>query len=371
MTQSYLDYNATSPLRPVARIAMLAAMDAGPLNASAIHGFGRLGRKNIEDARAKIGALLGVSPAQIVFNSGATEGNNTLIKYFEKMYADEKILLSAIEHPSVQDCAANEEIIPVDRDGVLKYDWLEHRLRNGPKVCLISVMIVNNESGVIQDIPALAALAHRYGALLHTDATQAVGRIPLSMAALGADFVTLSSHKLGGPQGVGALVMNNCGVTPVLLQGGGQEKSARAGTENVAGIVGFGAAAQDALENLNSYSRLTDWRDQMEAELLRISPEIILHARSAPRIGNTTFFSFPPKDSQSLLMAFDLEGIALSNGSACSSGTVKPSAVLMAMGFSEKHAMSALRVSTGWATTEGDITAFVNAWAKIYKRIKT
>jgi cysteine desulfurase len=246
---------------------------------------------------------------------------------------------------------------------------MEKLLQSSPKTSLVSVMAVNNESGVIQDIAAIAALAHRHGALFHTDATQAAGRIPLDMAGMGIDFLTLSSHKIGGPQGVGALVMGSCGVTPVLLHGGGQEKSVRAGTENVAGIAGFGAAAQESLEYLNHYQALGTWRDKLETAIASISPHIVFHSKGVSRVANTSFFSLPSQNSQSLLIAFDLEGIAISNGSACSSGSVKPSYVLKAMGKSDQEASGALRVSLGWATKEADIYAFLKAWEKIYKRV--
>jgi cysteine desulfurase len=369
MTQFYLDYNATAPLRSAARREMEAALSLGPLNASSIHGFGREGRKLVETARNQVAGLVGATPSQVIFNSGATEGNNTVIRYFETLYPQESILVSTIEHPSVLEASKNLKLIPVDEHGLVKLQELEKLLQSSPKTSLVSVMAVNNESGVIQDIAAIAALAHRHSALFHTDATQAAGRIPLDMAGMGIDFLTLSSHKIGGPQGVGALAMGSCGVTPVLLHGGGQEKSARAGTENVAGIAGFGAAAQESLEYLNHYQALGTWRDRLETAIASISPNIVFHSKGVSRVANTSFFSLPSQNSQSLLIAFDLEGIAISNGSACSSGSVKPSYVLKAMGKSDRESSSALRVSLGWATKEADIDAFLKAWEKIYKRV--
>lgn len=369
MTQFYLDYNATAPLRPAARREMEAVLGLGPLNASAIHGFGREGRKRVETARSHIAKLVGAAPSQVIFNSGATEGNNTVIRYFESQYNQDSILVSSIEHPSVLEASKNLKLIPVDENGLIRFDALENLLKQTPKTSLVSVMIANNESGVIQDIAAISALAHCYGALFHTDATQAAGRIVLDMDAMGIDFLTLSSHKIGGPQGVGALVMGSCGITPVLLHGGGQEKSARAGTENVAGIAGFGAAAQESLEYLNHYQALGTWRDRLETEIASISPNVVFHGKGVPRVANTSFFSLPSQDSQSLLIAFDLEGIAISNGSACSSGSVKASSVLKAMGKSNQEASGALRVSLGWDTKEADIDAFLKAWEKIYKRV--
>jgi cysteine desulfurase len=371
MTQFYLDYNASAPLRPLAREAVLTVLSqTGALNASALHTHGRAGRKIIETAREALANLVGTQSTQIIFNSGATEGNNTIIRFFEQHYPDESILVGATEHPSILETSKKLEYIPVNADGLVNMRALEARLQQSPKISLVSIMAVNNESGVIQNIGEISALAHRYGALFHTDAVQAAGRIPINMQETGIDFLTLSSHKIGGPQGVGALALGSCGITPVLFMGGGQEKSARAGTENVAGIAGFGAAARESLEHLTHYQALSGWRDDMEASLLAISPDIIIHGQNAPRVANTTFFSLSDKDSQSLLIAFDLEGIALSNGSACSSGTVKPSHVLLAMGTDKKRAAGALRISTGWATKKEDINAFLNAWEKIYNRIR-
>ncbi len=362
----YLDYNASAPLLPQARAAIIEAIDAqnGAYNASAVHYFGREGRKIVEHARMHISALTGTPASQIIFNSGATEGNNTILSHF----SNEKILITATEHPSVLD-APNAIKIPVDTNGLVNLAALEDLLQKH-KPALVSCMLVNNESGIIQDVAKISALAHKYGALFHSDATQAAGRMPINMQENGIDFLTLSAHKIGGPQGAGALALGLCGQTPTLLFGGGQEKSARAGTENVAGIAGFGAAAKAALENMETYKNLAILRDKLEKQIKKISPEIIIHSEDAPRAANTTFFSLPGQDSQSMLMALDLEGIAVSNGSACSSGTVKPSHVLIAMGMDEKSASSALRISTGWDTKESDIEAFLIAWQKIYNRIK-
>lgn len=336
--------------------------DHSALNASAVHAEGREGRKIVERARMQVAELLGMPPAQIIFNSGATEGNNTVLNHFK----DEKILISATEHPSVLEMP-NAIQIPVDKNGLLNLDVLEDFLKKH-KPALTSCMLVNNESGVIQDVSKISDLAHSHNCLFHSDATQAAGRIEINPT--GIDFLTLSAHKIGGPQGIGALALGLCGQTPTLLFGGGQEKSARAGTENVAGIAGFGAAAQAAKENLIEYQKLTALRDELESKIKQISPDITVHGQDVSRVPNTSFFSLPGQNSQSLLMAFDLEGIAVSNGSACSSGTVKASHVLMAMYDDPKIASSGLRISMGWATKESDIAAFLTAWEKIYKRIK-
>lgn len=367
----YLDYNATAPIRPTALEAINNVIKQ-PLNASSVHSYGREGRKVVESAREHVARLINTDSNQVLINSGATEGNNTVIQYFSHKYPDEMILVSATEHPSIlemQDILPNVKVIPVDNQGLIELSALE-TLLNDHKACLVSCMVVNNESGVIQHVAEISALTHKHGALLHCDATQAAGRIMMDMQALGIDFLTLSSHKIGGPQGVGALALGMCGITPTLLYGGGQEKSARAGTENVAGIAGFGEAAREALEYMNHYQALGQWRDKLESGLKSISPEIVIHSEGAKRVPNTSFFSLPGTDSQTLLMAFDLEGIAVSNGSACSSGTVKSSTVLKAMGLDEKISASGLRISMGWATKEEDIDAFLGAWEKIYKRLK-
>jgi cysteine desulfurase len=362
-TRLYLDYNATAPLRPEAA-ALISEIGAQPHNASAVHAFGRAGRKYIEAAREQIATLCGAPPTQVIFNSGATEGNNTVLAHFK----NERILISSIEHPCVLEAAKentqNCERIPVTQDGVIDLAALETLLKK-EKTALVSVMAVNNETGVIQPTAKISALAHKYGALYHCDGVQAAGRIPLSMTAMGIDFLTLSAHKIGGPQGVGALVLGLCGITPTLLHGGGQEKRARAGTENVAGIAAFGLAATLA-QNTN----LTQWRDHLETELLKITPQTLIHGKNAPRVGNTSLFSLPGLSSETLLMAFDLEGIALSNGSACSSGRIEPSHVLTAMGASNKIASAALRVSMGWATQEKDIEHVLAVWSNITHRLK-
>jgi len=368
----YLDYNASAPIRPCAKAAMEEALnqDGAALNASSVHRFGREGRKRIEAARESVAALLGAPPAQVIFNSGATEGNNTVIQHFSHAYPQKRILVSAIEHPSVLQAAPNLERIPARSDGTIDPQALETMMASGGEVALVSVMAVNNETGAIQDVSQLSEIAHKYGAFFHSDAVQAAGRIPLSLTELGIDFLTLSSHKIGGPQGVGALVLGLCGETPKLVFGGGQEKSARAGTENVCGIAGFGAAAKESLERMNHYQALATWRDRLERELLEATPDVIIHAKKIKRVANTSFFSVPGLSSETLLMALDLEGVAVSNGSACSSGRVEPSHVLKAMGCDDKTAAAALRVSLGWATKESDIEGFLAVWKTVTARIK-
>ncbi len=376
-TPIYLDYNASAPLHPNAWEVMrplLNPAENGAHNASAIHHFGREGQKVVETARRQIAALINIPSNQVIFNSGATEGNNTVLKHFAQTYPNERIIISSIEHPSIADALPdfpNLEIIPSTRDGLICVESLENLLKEDKKTSLVSCMHVNNETGSIQDVSDISKKAHKYGALFHCDATQSVGRIPVNMGEHGIDFLTLSSHKIGGPQGVGVLALGLCGQTPTLLFGGGQEKYARAGTHNVAGVAGFGAAAKAATENLNTYQKtLAPLRNKLETGLKDISSGIIIHGKDTPRVSNTCFFSLPGTKSQNLMMALDLEGIAVSNGSACSSGTVKASKILLAMGQNEEVANSALRISMGWATKDSDIDSFLSAWQKIIQRIQ-
>ena len=363
----YLDYNATTPIRPEVIAIMTEAM-ACAHNASSIHSFGREARKYVEDARDEIAKLTGTPSAQIIFNSGATEGNNTVLKYFERTYPGEQILVSAIEHPSVLEAVPSAQRIPMTRAGTVDLNALETRLKD-KKTSLVSVMLVNNETGVIQPIKEISALTHKHGALLHCDGVQAAGRIEINIAEMGIDFLTLSAHKLGGPQGVGALCLGLCGTTPVLLHGGGQEKSARAGTENVSGIAGFGKACALAHENLPTYAKdMEAFLSPLQNELSKIS-SLTIFGKDANRVPNTCLFTLPGIASETLLMALDLEGIAVSNGSACSSGKVEPSHVLKAMGASESEASSAIRISIGWDTNPEDIEAFIAAFTKIHTRI--
>lgn len=367
----YLDYNATTPVKPGVTNIMSEIM-ALPYNASAVHSFGREGRRLVEQARSHIGALTGAPDTQVIFNSGATEGNNTVLQHFAK----ERVLVSALEHPSVLDVLPKAERIPATPAGTVDLNELEHLLKQTPRAGLVSAMLVNNETGVIQPIEDIANLAHKHGALLHCDGVQAAGRIPLDIQAMGIDFLTLSAHKLGGPQGTGALVLGLCGITPTLIHGGGQEKKARAGTENVAAIAGFGEAAISAHRNLDTYTQtLAPLQTMLEKKLSDIminneSP-VVIHGQKSPRVVNTTLFSLPGLKSETALMALDLEGIAVSNGAACSSGTVQASHVLNAMRCGPEIANSALRISTGWNTQKQDINVFLEKIVQIYVRIRT
>lgn len=379
MRRVYLDYNATSPVSADICDSMADIMRY-PRNASAVHAMGREGRKHVEHARRQVATLVGAPPAQVIFNSGATEGDNTVLQHFARSYPSERILVSSIEHPAVlealDDTNVAPEHIPVRANGVVNVDALAQMLSNGGKISLVSVMMVNNETGVIQPIADIAALAHKHGALFHCDAVQGAGRIPIDITALSVDFMSISAHKLGGPQGVGALAFGSCGVTPILLHGGGQEKKARAGTENVAGIVGFGMASEIAHNRVTdgSYTaHLAPLRDYLERALSDMASvhkkTIIIHGADAPRVANTVLFTIEGMTSESTLMALDLDGIAVSNGSACSSGTVQPSHVLTAMGASPEIATGAIRVSMGMRTTQAELEAFITALTKVVGRV--
>ncbi|MEX2201321.1 MAG: cysteine desulfurase family protein [Dongiaceae bacterium] len=359
----YLDYNATVPLRPQARAALIAALDIVG-NASSIHRFGRLARRSIEDAREQIAALLKVMPRQIVFTAGATEANNGALRATGRR----RILAGATEHPSVLAASPAIETIPVDRAGVVDLAELSTMLATNDEPALVSIMLANNETGTIQPVAEAAAIAHAAGALLHCDAVQAVGRIPLDFQALGADLMSVSSHKMGGPTGAGALIVRDGLALEPLLRGGGQELSRRAGTENVAAIAGFGAAAAAASAELaDEQRRLTALRDGLESELRAIAPVQIFGA-DADRLPNTSCFGLAGLASDVQVIALDLTGIAVSAGAACSSGKVSGSPVLAAMGVEAVAAKAAIRVSLGWQNTTADVERFLDAWRTLARR---
>lgn len=365
MRRIYLDYNATAPIRPEVISAVSDAM-AHVGNASSIHGEGRAARKLVEDARAQIASLAGVRSAQVIFNSGATEGNNTILSG----YQNKNVLVGASEHPSIIEAAPNAKKIPLQKSGLIDVKKFEELLES-EKPALVAIQLVNSETGVIQPIADLAARAKSKGALVLCDAVQAAGRMHLDFISLGVDYLTLSAHKFGGPQGIGALIFREGLQMPKYLRGGGQEKRQRAGTENVAAISGFGVAAQLAQDGLAQYRKHAGaLQSKLESALRQIANDIIITGESAPRVPNTTNILLPGVTSETQVMAMDLEGIAISSGSACSSGSIKPSHVLMAMGFDETASKSALRFSTGWATTDAEIDAALAAYETMVKRLK-
>lgn len=365
----YFDWNATAPLRPEARAAMLAALDA-PQNASSVHAEGRTARGIVEEARRKVAALAGAEPSNVIFTSGATEANMlALTPALGGVPRRERLFVSAIEHPSVRSggrfAADAIEEVSVTATGVIDLDALKQTLTRFEHP-LVSVMLANNETGVVQPIRAVAELVHAAGGILHVDAVQGAGRMPVDMAALGADLLSLSSHKIGGPQGAGALIRRT-GLSPEpLIKGGGQERGFRAGTENVAAIAGFGAAAEAAANSLTTEpARVAALRDRLESELRSTTPDLVIFAAGIGRLPNTSLVAVPGTKAETALIAFDLKGIALSSGSACSSGKVQPSHVLAAMGVEPALARAALRISLGWETIETDLDLCLNAWKQV------
>jgi cysteine desulfurase len=367
----YLDWNATTPLRPEVRASMAAAWELAG-NPSSVHAEGRQARRLVEDARASIAGAVGALPRNVVFASGGTEANALALTPGLRLASGaqvERLLVSAIEHASVLSGgrfpAGAIGSIGVTRSGLLDLDHLRALLASGPPA-LVSVMLANNETGAVQPVADAGEIAHAAGGLLHVDAIQALGKMPFNINALGADLVTLSAHKIGGPKGVGALVLADglLGLEP-LLRGGGQELGRRAGTENVAGIAGFGAAVKAAMAALEDDARrLESLRNRLESGL-RQTPDVIVFSDEVPRLPNTTLFTVPGLKAETAVIGFDLAGIAVSSGSACSSGKVQPSHVLEAMGFGPELAQGAVRLSLGWSTSEADVNRCLEAWLKL------
>lgn len=380
LNRVYLDWNATAPLNSAARDAMFTALEL-PGNASSVHSEGRSARAAIDKARRQVAAFVGAEAQHIIFTSGATEAANWVLTPEFKMGRSAlsigHLYVSAIEHPAIREGGrfGLEQIteVPVTSSGVVDLEALKallalHDLQSG--LPMVSVMLANNETGVIQPVADISRLVHAAGGLLIVDAVQAVGRIEVDISALDADFIILSSHKIGGPKGVGALVTRGEVMMPrPLVRGGGQEKGHRSGTENFPGIVGFGAAAEAAKHALDETSaKLRALRDRLEAGMRLHAPDVIIHGREAERICNTSFFTLPGLKSETGQIAFDLEGIALSAGSACSSGKVGQSQVLVAMG--QDPSMGALRISLGPQTDEDAIDRALNAFQRIAARRK-
>jgi cysteine desulfurase len=368
----YLDWNATTPLRHEAREAMAAAWDLGG-NPSSVHAEGRQARGLVEQARATISAAVGALPRNVVFTSGGTEANALALTPGLRRgsgFPVKRLLVSAIEHASVlaggRFPAEAVGRVGVTISGLLDLDRLRAMLDGGPPA-LVSVMLANNETGAVQPVAEAADIVHAAGGLLHVDAIQAFGKIPCDINAMNADLVTLSAHKIGGPKGGGALVLAEGVQTPEpLLRGGGQEQGRRAGTENVAGIAGFGAAAKATMAALeNDAMRLKDLQNRLETGLRRQTPGLIVFADGVARLPNTTLFTVPGLKAETAVIGFDLEGIAVSSGSACSSGKVQPSHVLEAMGFGPEVAEGAVRLSLGWSTTDADVDRCILAWRKL------
>jgi cysteine desulfurase len=368
MSAIYLDYNASGLVRPeVLEIMTRALADNG--NPSAVHAAGRRARARVETARAQVGELVGADPTAVVFNSGGTEANAQGIA--SALAAGcERLIVSATEHPCVAEAAANAgapvEVLPVDANGVVDLAWLEQTL-GLPGRAVVAIHHANNESGVIQPVVEAAALVHAAGGWLHVDAIQSAGKIPVDMRVLDADSLTLSAHKLGGPQGVGALILKE-GVSGVrILHGAGQERGLRAGTENVPGIAGFGVAADCAARDLETMASHVGWRDSAEARVEAAGATVI--GGDVARLPNTLFMAVESWDSPQQLITLDLAGVMVSAGSACSSGKVKPSKTISAMGLNAL-ATGGVRVSGGWGTNESDWSRFADAWIAAYTKHK-
>jgi cysteine desulfurase len=381
MTRSrvYLDWNATSPLLPAARDAFVEALDSFG-NPSSVHAEGRAARALVEEARARVASLAGVAPAGVTFTSGGTEAANlaltpSLTSPGEAPF--DLLFVSAVEHACVLDghrfAPELVRIVPVTTEGVIDLEALEAMLiAADPARVMLALQAANNETGAIQPVREAASLVHARGGVVVCDAVQAAGRIDIGAEALQADAIILSAHKIGGAKGVGALALraSNANIGMRLVRGGGQERNLRAGTENVAGIAAFGVAAEWTMrEQATEMSRLAALRDGLERRLMRALPDLMIFSADSPRLANTSAFALPEAAATTLLIGLDLEGFAVSSGSACSSGKVKASHVLAAMGIAPDIASGAIRVSLGRDTNEANIIAFADAFVRVASRI--
>lgn len=363
MTQRiYLDYNATTPLKACVVQAMQAVFGITG-NASSVHTEGRAARKHIETARQHIATLANTPAKELVFTSGATEANNAIVQGVPCA----AWLVESTAHASLIDQPHhNKHILPVQKNGLVDLSALEQLLQTLPQPCLVSVLAVNNETGVIQPISDIAQIVHAHGGLLYVDSVQALGKIVVDMQAWAADYMVLSAHKMGGPCGVGAWVKTTKAPDPKsLLHGGGQERRKRAGTENMLGIVGFGAAAAIALNDMPTWQAQQNYRDNFVATLKQAVPELILLAEDAPRVANTVQLALPNWLAEKQLIGLDLAGFAVSSGSACASGSIKASHVIKAMGFDDNVAQCAIRISSGWDTSENDWQKLADTWIRL------
>jgi cysteine desulfurase len=368
--RAYFDWNATAPLVEAARVAMSAALALSG-NASSIHAEGRAVRRLVEDARERVADMLGAEAKNVTFTSGATEANmlalTPAIEIGGRKEPRDHLFVSAIEHPSVRSggrfAAGQIDELPVSAGGVVDLVALALAVTRAERP-LVSVMLANNETGVVQPIRQIAEIVHAANGVMHVDAVQGPGRIDCDITALGADLLSVSSHKLGGPQGAGALVRRgDIHIAEPLIKGGGQERGQRAGTENVAAIAGFGAAATAA--KLSDAAHMAALRDKFEAGLKWGTPQAVIFGEGAARLPNTSLFTVPGLKAETAIIAFDLNGVAVSSGSACSSGKVQPSHVLAAMGVEPALARGAVRISLGWSTSEADVEALLFAWKNV------
>ena len=378
----YLDHNATSPLRPESLSAVTHALAVGG-NPSSIHAHGRAARAVVEEARDKVAVLAGAKPENVIFTSGATEANHlALFGAAEGSLEGEasritRIFVSAIEHSSALATAdrlaerfpwVRVTRLPVTTDGVIDLEALRVSLREGKGRALVAVMAANNEIGTVQPIAEVSKLVREAGSLLLVDAVPAAGKIALDFAL--CDYMTLSAHKIGGPQGTGALLAAENVPLAAQLVGGGQQKGMRAGTENLSGIAGFGVAAHALADGEGERARIRHLRDHFEAGLKQAAPEAVIFGMEQPRLCSTSGFAIPGVPAESALIALDLDGVMMSSGSTCSSGKVAVSHVLAAMGVEEKLAACALRASFGWSSSMEDVHAAVQSLAKLRERVR-
>jgi cysteine desulfurase len=375
----YLDHNATTPVAPAVREAVAESLAATFGNPSSIHAFGQAAKAALDRARASVSALIGADPAEIVFTGGGTEADNIAIRGAAAVAAKSgrrHIVTTAIEHEAVLNTARALEregwtltVVPVDHTAVVSVDRVASAIR--PETAIVSVMHANNEVGTLQPIEEISRLARARGALFHTDAVQSAGKVAVDVRKLGADLLALSAHKFGGPKGAGAIWIRRGVTLGGVMTGGRQERNRRPGTENVPAIVGFGVAAALASEAFQTDgAREAVLRDRLEREILERIQGTTLNGAASPRVPNTTNISFDACEAESLLIALDLEGIAVSTGSACSSGTLEPSHVLRGMGLPHHRAQSSLRFSLGPATTGADIDRVLEVLPAVVSRIR-
>lgn len=372
----YADHNATSPLRPEARESMLAALDIGATNPSSVHTAGRAARAILEKARTNIGGALGSRSEDVILTGGGTEADNLAVHgVVAALRGKCTFIVSAIEHEAIAKAAAhsgaNVETAYITPDGMLDLEDLAKRMsewnsaKGTPVLCL---MLVNNETGIIQPVAEASAFVREAGGLTICDAVQALGKIPVNVGLLSVDYLSVSAHKIGGPQGAGALWHRAGAPLKAIQQGGGQERGLRSGTENIAAQAGFGAAITAAVRDLPKYAKLAEYRDAMEARLER-EGGITVIGKNSPRLAGTSTFAKPGFPSETQVMAMDLAGVCVSAGSACSSGKVKRSLVLLAMGASDALAESAIRTSFGWNSLPEDFEGVADAWLESARRI--
>lgn len=363
----YADYNATTPLRPEARAAMVESLGE-PGNPSSVHRAGRTARAALERARRQVAEFLGATPETVIFTSGGTEADLLALRGAGRA----RVLVSAIEHDAVLAAVPEADRIPVGSDGLVDLPALATLLDASRDPAIVSVMWANNETGAIQPLAQVIAMAKAKGALVHSDAVQAAGKVGIDFAASGLDMVSVSAHKIGGPAGIGALLLREGLALDPLITGGGQERGRRSGTENLSGIVGFGAAAERAsaglLEGSGVIEHIARLRDHLEARIITAAPGARVLCQAVPRLANTSCIVMPAMAAETQVMALDLEGIAVSAGSACSSGKVKRSHVIEAMEPGGDAATNAIRVSLGWMNTVEEVDRLVDAWLRLYKR---